>query len=591
MNRSQLIFLTGLVVALPHTLTARHFYQPHTTILARHPSSKLQKRSEIHAYAAPYTRSAHRAFKNNHGFKTHTLSGLYFGSDEFRLSHLFKDSIADLDTRHYTPYVRVLKMRPRVQYSECGTNLGLSTQLFTRNHKMRFGMRVEVPVIRRELERKDLVSRDTSPTQDLVNEQSIQVNKDGGGVDDYRLDRAFAYRYDFVEAIAKNSSHASAVDYNGNTTIRFFDVDVHADGGTIGAAVIHSPEGIVPRGENVGTSNLASTATNLPADFEGLARDTVYQVVENVDYSATADSATKTVSQRTADQDRKATMWVVPTFDDGGDLQMSAASKGIQSTMSDALKDFNANHMEWFADRGYLFESEQAIGLGDTIIEFNATYEHSPHTSHEGTCGIILPTATGNTKATSPYAIQLGNRGHISLFGGVEGNWYCGHGLTFNAYGKATVVLPAKEVRCAMPTGSQVKNLGPAQMATTSWQALNAGMWLHLEHPSTASITCSVGYRFFFKTKDRIRFDEATTESWLGKKWQSTTYKYSVANNYTPNTDQSALHTKQVMHTLCLQTGYHVSRWMRLTFGGAYTVAGKNAPQILEANLGCVIAF
>lgn len=589
MNITRMV-LTALCALSGTQLHARHFYQPHRPALTRHNSSMVTGPVTMHTYSSSYMRSADEAFAA-HGIRRKPLSSLYFGKSDFRLSNMFKNSLASLDTKNYTPYVRILKMHPRVQYREFGTHLGLTAYTHTKNGRGRIGVRVDVPVMRREVERKDHGSRGPATTQDLVNEQSIKIDKSGGDDEDYRIDRAHTYRLDFLEALPKNTQYESAVTYGSSNTIQVFDRSLHEVSEAIGGAFLTSPESYVPRGENVGVAEATTGKTTLPTDLSSLSPGTVYYALLNADYSDTADAADKTIAKRLADQDLKATVWLVPTFDDVDTLSMNTKSKSIQASMNDALKDFNANQFEWMHDRDYALESAQDNGLGDITIEFFSGYDWEK-LSLNGCTGVILPTANGTTQMKNPYEIHLGYRKHTIAFAGLDFDYALGKSnVTLSGNAKYSTALGAEEHRCAMPVGAQIKNMGPVMPVRSSWQFIDAGLLFTLQHPYTAAISLSGGYQFYYKTRDSLAFGHTSVESWLGATYNATTKKFSTANTFVPNEVVSTRHTQSISHSLTGKLNYRISDWMRISGGGSYVIAGKNCPQTIEAHLSCVVAF
>lgn len=599
--------LLALLIFGPTCLSARHFYQPHTPFQTQHPSApESHKRPlTIHSYASAYSRVAHDAF-NHHGIARQPLSALYFGKSDFRMSEMFKNCFVPHNTEHYSPFVRIMKMRPRVQYSEFGSHLGVTAWADIDNKRWRCGARVDIPVIHREIERKDHGTRGRAHTQDLVYERPYKVTQDDDP-DNFRIDRSYAYRLDFLEAQAKNVHHDSAVDYSSNQ-IQVFNRQLRGSSATeLGAALIHSPEGYVPRGKNVGANKNESGKTMLPQDFSGLQTGTVYYVpreVAAVNYSGRADSATKPVLEQLADQDAKATLWVVPTYNttDADSLIMQNDSESIQTSMNDALKDHNANEFEWLHDRGFEVESAQAMGLGDVTIEFFGSYLYNKRCLINCVGGFTLPTAAGTTNSSGPYHIHLGYRNHVVVFGGMGFEAGLKNSLfTLTGNAKLSAVLPGKEERCAMPTGAQVKNLGPLVEATTSWRFFDGDLWLHMQHPYSSRIRCSLGYKLYWKSDDSISFTPATVDSLLGKTYDVTrdgngdvlsgTQDYTAANRFTPDKGVSVAKSEMIAHSLSWRLHYHISEWFQVNTGGSYTIAGKNAPQSIEGSIGCVVAF
>lgn len=588
MNIPCRVLFALLLVAQP--AHARYFYTDHIPHI-EHDSAGTRGSYQLHTYTSSYTRTAHEAFTASHGTKVGPLSALYFGKDEFRMSHMFENCLMPLDTQHYNPYVRVLKFRPRVRYTETGTTLGFKAITTLFNERVRTGVRVEMPFKHREVERQDSGSRDTAPTQDLVNEQSVRVDVSDLDSDDFRIDRTSAYRLDYLEALGKDIDHNSTVSYTEAGSVEIFDRPMYESGGVLRGAFITIPESSVPRGQKVFSSDLTTGKTVLPATLTDLSEDHTYYVDEDTNYSGTSDSATKTVAQRIADQDTKAQIWYVSTFDDTTSLDMNDGAKSIQTGMADTVRNFNANHFEWFHDRGVQLESAQQTGIGDTTLEFFTSVDLHDHVALDVSIGATLPTASGTTAPANPYHIHLGRRNHVMAFVGSSVDVELSKRIRTVVSTQARSAIDYTENRCAMPTGAQVKNLGAISPAHVSWHELSGRAELFIMHPAAQDIEFNLGYNFYYKTNDHINFIDSKIESWLGKKYSTTTRDFTVANTFTPDKNVSALNSEVIAHTVQASLLYRISDWMQLTVGGSYVVAGKNCPQTVEAHAGCVIVF
>lgn len=588
MNTPRLALVAMVLLASP--LHARYFYTDHTP-LTEHSSYTTDKPFQLHTYASSYTRTAHEAFTSSHGTKVAPLSSLYFGKDEFRMSNMFKNCLAPLDTQYYNPYVRILKMRPRVRYTETGTTLGFKAITTLLNPRIRTGVRVEVPFKYREVERQDSGSRDTAPTQDLVNEQSVRVDASLTDSDDFRIDRTSTYRLDYLEALGKDIDHNSTVSYDSSGSMEIFDRPMFDDGGDLRGAFVAKKESHIPRGQEVFSTASTTGKTILPATLKGLSQGRTYYVDEDTDYSGSSDAASKTVAQRIADQDLKAQIWYVSTFDNESDLDMIAGAKSIQTGMSDTIRNHNANHYEWFHDRDTRFESAQQAGLGDTTLELFTSIDLNDNLAVDVSVGTILPTASGTNSPANPYNIHLGHRNHVVVFAGSILDLQLNSRMRSVLSARASSAVDYTEKRCAMPIGAQVKNLGVQAPAHVSWYELNGRAELIIMHPFTDNIEYNLGYDLYYKTSDHINFIDSKLESWLGKTYNTTTRAFDVQNTFVPNKAVSAMNSQVLAHTVRASLQYRVSDWMQLSVGGSYVVAGKNCPQTVEAHAGCVIVF
>ena len=142
-SRRALILVCALITT---QAAARHFYQPHhpalTDITLQVPAGTLS----VHTYSSTiFVQPMKHLLRMVFGAP---LSALYFGKSDFRMSNMFANCLVP-PIQNYSPYVRILKMQPRVQYHEIGTHLGITAYKETENRRARMGVRVDVPVIRR----------------------------------------------------------------------------------------------------------------------------------------------------------------------------------------------------------------------------------------------------------------------------------------------------------------------------------------------------------------------------------------------------------------------------------------------------------
>jgi hypothetical protein len=584
----------GLILCATTTVVSAHnIYLPLVPLQTHHAASHAREHKwTLQTYSTMHYRTAHEAFIK-HGTDTKSLSTLYFNSDDFRLSHIFQNCLAPLNTKNYNPYMRVLRMRPRVTYSEHGGTIGgrIETTL-GKKKSARIGVRAELPFKRREVERKDAGSRGPAELQDLKSYNQVKIDKTGGGIS---IRDAHGYRLDFVEALPANTSYDPGLSYNslnGNTKI--FATTVNKDTGSVLASVArYSPETIAPRGDDLATSSFATTGkTNLPTDLSTLSEDTFYEFVNGTDYSILLDSHDKTVAQRTADQDAKASTWIITPYDQvAGTIDPNWTA--IQVAIDRTIGYYNENPYEWFHDRGFNLESDQCVGIGDLTVEGYLDADLTDCFTLHLCGGVIAPTASGRTGANNPYLIHLGNRGHTELFAGGGFDLMLNKAQTFclSADAKYHKAQKATEKIAATAVGAQIKNMGPEVEADVEWEEVNGNAWLHMTHPHTRTVTCSVGYSFHCKSKDRVSFIESSVESWLGKSYNTTTKKFDVANNLTLDETGAQANTQSIAHVIRSRFSYDISPWVNINAGGAYTIAGKNTPQVTELSAGCVVKF
>ncbi|MDQ5940521.1 MAG: hypothetical protein QG632_247 [Candidatus Dependentiae bacterium] len=534
-----------------------------------------------------YSRSAHRAF-GSFGLKAGELSTLFFNADTFRMSHIFEHCLVAHNTEFYNPFMRTMLMQPRVEYYENGMNVAMNISRTVLDGKGAWGIRVKAPIRAIDTVRKDIESRRDSQTEDVARFQINQVASTQVG---------FAYRLDFLEAIPTTDFSSSRVNYaaidGSNTYIDIFAEDPRSGG----AGAVYVPEGMVPRATQVGvlyTSTFGAPA--LPASLTGLDEQTIY-AFGNGSFSGLADSASINTSTRVANQDKKATVWVTSTHEAGGAYHGSGTATGsISSGIKDYISSFNANVHQWLYERGYIFQTTRQVGLGDIDIE--TYYDHSFGDRIVGGVSALLrlPTACGSGSDESnytgnPYRSHTGNGRHFEVGAGLHLNAETRSWLMMHVDAEYRFALARTEKTCGTPVESMIKNIGSVQLADVSWHSVVANGELHFCHPQTTDITGYIGYQFYWKRKDTVRFTSSTVDSWLGAKYSSTTQDYTVDNSIALDNNLAAANTEQFANRVKAGVVYHLSDWLSIRAGAALTFAGQNMPKEADVYAGCRVTF
>lgn len=554
-----------------------------------------------------YGRLAHQCFLDNLK-ERNPLSALYFNSGDFRLSNIFQDCLVPTNTANYNPYMRVLRLKPQVTYSETGAVLTVRAEAaFGPRKWFHVGIKGSLPFKRREIERKDPGTRDTAQIQDLASIAEVQMPTTSSTTND--VPNASAYRLDFIEAMpaydnTTTSVFIESISYDpltGSTNV-FTNSSLNNTGSdSIGGAVIVKKESYVPRNDDIavvdtqlGYTGSSKHATEidayLPAFTSQLKTNTVYEIETGVDYTGLLDSTTKTVTQRLKDQDAKATLWVIGSYDNTGNS--TDATNDIYTTMTEKIAQYNQNEYEWFHDREYLLESQIADGIGDAKVECYIACDLFDSFQLRLSGGATLPIARQQTVGQNPYAIHLGNRGHLEVFvaGGVtiavpKTTWFITADAQYNT------ALNAIENISATPRGAQIKNMGPETRAEIAWHSAQGNVWLHMRHPKTTALVCSIGYDWYAKIEDTLRFLDNNVQSFLGNTFNYSTQKYDISNPMTLDPEVAKNHTSMVAHTLRLATAYTISPFIKIQGQFGYVLAGRNCPQVTECSIGCTISY
>lgn len=476
--------------------------------------------------------------------------------------------------------MRTMKIKPRAYYYEQGMHIGASVDKAVWRDRGRLGMRVNVPFKSVEIEKKGQGLRRDSDTTDVVQKQFNAATGVGGNP-------AYAVRLDFVEALRRDAVGAAGAKYDGIRPA-FLGVTINANNGL---AAVASPEGLPPAATLVGVEKAkVATAAALPTTLEGTAEDTLYSF-DTTDYAYTGldDALATTAAERVALQDKKAGVWVTMGYDAVDTPE--AKAQEFYGAVTRAEQTANANVYEWLHDRGYDFESNRRVGLGD--IDVDLYYEHmlSDRLTMELSAKVKLPTATGNDYAGNPYRAHLGNGEHLEVGGGVRFGGEVFSWLHLNLDGNYMFALEGKEHRCAAPTGSLVRNIGPVADAEVSWSTVVANADFTVVHPQTNDLTLTAGYQFMYKDQDKINYKLASVNSWLGKTYDATAADYTVANTMTIDGKLLARNTERYAHRAKANMTYHFSDWFAMSLGGAFTFAGQNAPKSLDWFCNCSATF
>jgi hypothetical protein len=538
-------------------------------------------------WTSSYARESHKAFMA-HGTKTSPLSTLFFNKDEFRMREIFQNCDPSLASEHYNPYLRVLKIKPRVQYIEKGISFGGRFEYPVYKNKGRIGLRASIPLRQIEMERQDQNDRDTAQLQDLIIRQKQQQN-DGTNA----MYLGEAYRLDFVEALPYEPTRTSAVVYN-TTGIQVFGNAIADANNDKKMAVLLSPEGYVPR-QNVGVYDNATMTALTAVSSSGLTLDpaTVYYFQSNTDYTSYDDTVANIADEptRLLQQDRKAEMWITSVHyatDEENLHEMNTESENIAAGVRDAVSIYNENMYEWLADRGYVLEDSRVAGLGD--IDVDLFYEHRLEDDlvFEIMGGVRIPTGGHDKYTGNPYRPSLGNGEHFEVRAGGMVAWQPLNWLSLKLDAHYSLVLEATEQRSAAFSDAQIKNMGPRADADIDWSYVVARLDFNLFHPKTKNLSTSIGYEFYFKTKDNLTFKDLTMASWLGRDWDGSAYN---ADLHTLSSTLAAKNTEAFGHKLRIESSHRFTPWFEMYVGGSYTVAGQNLPRETDCHGGMCITF
>jgi len=582
-------------------------YQPYSTFKPiPQPEIGLNQKTTATLFtditSTAYTRLAHETFLD-HLKQRHPLSALYFNKSDFRLSTIFQDCLVPTNTENYNPFVRILPLNPRVSYSEIGTHIAWRAEAGIGKKKwLHVGVRASIALKRREITRNDSGSRGPAERQDVMSQAEIRFPDDETAVPG-----AMAFRLDFIEALPNftNGDFEESIQYDGtdqDVLLTIFGQPISEADGTVNVAFLTKQETHVPKTADIATTPIpygtvdTKMAGYLPHNLSNIVEKEVYEISPaSSNYTHLLDSATKTVSQRIADQDAKAKLWLISAYDGGSsssvfdDISTVIIGDGLTAGQAN---QYNENVYEWFHDREYELASQLCQGIGDTKLEAYLAADLFDTFQVRIISGAVLPTARQTTTGKSPYGIHLGNRGHVEVFigGGItlgipHTHWFITSDVQY------TTALSAIENISATSRGALIKNMGPETKADISWHSTEGNVWLHMQHPSTNSLSAAIGYEWYSKMEDTLFFVDTTVNSFLGNTFNSTTRHYDIANPIVLDPEVAKNHTGAISHTIRLSTTYTPSPYIKLCASTGYVLGGRNTPQIIECAVGCSISF
>lgn len=252
------------------------------------------------------------------------------------------------------------------------------------------------------------------------------------------------------------------------------------------------------------------------------------------------------------------------------------------------------------AKAGIEFETDRRTGLGDLDVDIFYNHRFTDEVMAEFFFGVRFPTASShdNVKTGNPYRAHLGNGGHFELKLGGYVAWQPLNWMNLKADLAYSFVLQAEERRMAVYKGACVKNVGPCAKADVDWGYFTGRLDLNFFHPDCLELAGTLGYEFYYKTKDKVCFKQATMESLGGKKWDikrnaggAVTDRNLVDNPQALSGDDAAKNTESLSHKVRGEASYRVNDYLDVFCGGSFTFAGQNAFKDCDAHAGFNVRF
>jgi hypothetical protein len=188
--------------------------------------------------------------------------------------------------------------------------------------------------------------------------------------------------------------------------------------------------------------------------------------------------------------------------------------------------------------------------------------------------------------------VHLGNGEHWELKIGAMLAWqpFKFMNMKFDSY--FAWALEAVEKRCAVFTGSGIKNMGPAVDADVNWEYFVGRFDFNFFHSKTKYISSTIGYEIYYKTADRIHFRKSKMTPWYG-------YDFRKGESNLQNADLEAdldnklarNNTESVGHKIRTEGRLQLDEYLEVFAGGSYTFAGQNVPRETDLHCGVNVRF
>ncbi len=596
-------------------------------------------------WSTAYSRISSKAFSSEHGRNTTELSTLLFGGADFRVSSIFQNCLAKHENINYNPLLRTARLRLKTDYTETGFVVGARWDYPFYNKDGlagRVGIKASVPFKSCRINKYDTEGvKSGAELQDVIfttklsrgNEENIITSNSAPANDSSSLSETTVslVRLDFLEALPMNANKESFVNYelvkqspveyqvtlgSNNTSVKTTNGNListtnpsHTDLQSLASAavgLIYTPEGQVPfaaRNYMDPQAEDNGQVVEFPSDAKISGSNSIYAFVQNETpgkYKTLADSADKSVAQRIKDQDAKANVWAIPiayrpVSGSGDKLDVDSGEYPL-GTAVNLAQQVNSNVYEWFHDNGMDFESQPVNNIGDTSIELFWEQMLNDKTLAELNFGFVAPTSKKALYKNNPYQIYTGNGGHWEIAPGAKLAFKISNTVNLKIDGKYSWVISAVEERAATFKGSLIKNIGPKVDADVKWQYFVGNFDLNITHPSTASITGSLGYQIFYKREEKIKYGKEQMASWLGGVLTDVTIQGQAKKHYIDDLHSldalaAAKNTNSVSHKLKFESSYLLSGWLEFYWGGSWAFAGKNSPESVDGYFGFHVAF
>lgn len=555
-----IFYLIGL---LSFSLQARQFLTP--LELTRGPLNKpytdifRNDSWRINMWTGGYERSASSAFDSNGC--TIPFSTLFFSKADFSPQEAFAHSsvVSELN-----PLLATSILGPRVCFEESGAVVGCDIQHYL-NDFWRLGFRASIPA--KKIKIKRLASRGNGMSDlggntidEFLGERIESVN----GV----TVKSFAYRLDFLSKLPYTCKPCPAAtfpivnyadtDFPPKNPISISKQDITNQSGTPISALKNNA-GTLPTQTWAIPQSVAQQLPPLNADGSNIQEAERGRFDASVPYIALGN-----------DTENQATLFIVPSI---AGTNTAQEARVIQAQVEEVLMCIAPEAEDVFKKCGISFSSQSISGAGDLDTEFYAGHFFSPCVYVEGFAGVRWPTGKRAQNQQCVFRPSLGNNGHYEIKGGVQAlyrpcRWAALHG-DITGYR----VLRATESIASSFVGAQIKNIGTPVRASIRWDYYLIHTDLFFTPPNCHGLGAVIGYEYFHKTADQIKFCVSKVTDCLGL--TQPLDAHVIAKN-----------TRIVSHKVRGEAFIEIWHWLQL-FGGASKVfTGGNVPKGTQWSVG-----
>jgi predicted transport protein len=580
------------------------------------------KKCNVNYWTALHAKEAHKAFLS-HSTKAKELSALIFNKADFTLNEIFPNSHIDMTNENYSPWLNIVAIHPRVEYSEWGITTGGRFDCEVWKGKGRIGMRATVPFRSVEMEREDMDEDYEDPEEQFVATQLFRLH------DNTTVVAAKTYNMALLAGLPLDDTRVPALvlkDVNNVTTFGKQALGINLKDGdndqiiptnikTLAGVFQYSRTPVPSDNKRFAFDDSQPNMHTSQADRTGpLTLSTAGVVTTAVlsdantnkqfngfgffnSFDAPTTPAVRDYSNLT--QAQLSQLWLVlgrDTAADGPDNFVLGANP-ISQQIEKRLQLYQQDPMNFFAGQGFEMQTSKRRTLGD--IDVDLFYEHTFNKEWIGELfiGTRIPTGGTRDEFGNPYNAQTGNGEHWEVkLGGMiayqPAKWI---NMKLDAY--YSFVIEATEHRMAAFKGAQIKNFGPRADADVDWGYFVGRLDFNFFHPKTSDIRTLIGYEFYYKTEDHLTYKQSTLQSFAGEKLVQVTPPTDPAT-YTWVADPRPLdnglarkHTESISHKFRGEISYQASTYFELYASASSTFAGQNVFRDSDCQGGFVVRF